>query len=111
MVCPTIWGKIMLARLQVRMTFFSPRSFIASILFSNFRSTNGPFFKDRPIIIQSPTEKILIVPEDYRRFFRRLRTIYLSVLLFFRVLAPRVGLPQGLFGPGKPTGVRPSPPP
>src|SRR5215216_2671293 len=49
MVCPTIWGKITLARLHVRSTFFSPFWFIASILFKSLGSINGPFFNDRDI--------------------------------------------------------------
>lgn len=49
MVCPTIWGKITLARLHVRKTFFSPFWFIASILFNNLGSMKGPFFNDRDI--------------------------------------------------------------
>src|SRR5215211_1700387 len=48
-VCPTIWGKITLARLHVRSTFFSPFWFIASILFKSLGSMNGPFFNDRDI--------------------------------------------------------------
>src|SRR4030065_1715929 len=40
---------MVLARLQVRITFLSPCSFMTSIFFSNFGSTNGPFFNDRPI--------------------------------------------------------------
>jgi len=47
MVCPTICGKITLARLQVRKTFFSPFWFMASIRFNSLGSTKGPFFNDR----------------------------------------------------------------
>src|SRR5687767_11787020 len=50
MVCPTIWGKMTLARLQVRMTFFSERWFIISIFFSSFGAMKGPFFKDLDIV-------------------------------------------------------------
>ena len=35
----------------------------------------------------------------------------LSVLLFFRVLNPRAGLPNGVLGPGIPIGDLPSQPP
>src|SRR5512139_3877826 len=49
MVCPTIWGKMTLARLHVRRTFFSPFWFIASILFNSLGSMNGPFFSDLDI--------------------------------------------------------------
>src|SRR5512139_3415415 len=49
MVCPTIWGKMTLARLHVRSTFFSPFWFIASILFNSLGSMNGPFFSDLDI--------------------------------------------------------------
>src|SRR5262249_10112991 len=48
-VWPTICGKMVLARLQVRMTFLSPRWFIASTFFSSLGSTNGPFFNDLDI--------------------------------------------------------------
>src|SRR4030043_154943 len=40
---------MVLARLHVRMTFFSPFSFMASIFLSSFGATKGPFFRDRPI--------------------------------------------------------------
>src|SRR5215216_6159199 len=49
MVCPTICGKITLARLHVRNTFFSPFWFIASIRFKSLGSINGPFFNDLDI--------------------------------------------------------------
>src|SRR5688572_2131342 len=49
MVCPTIWGKMTLARLHVRRTFFSPFWFMASILFNSLGSMNGPFFSDLDI--------------------------------------------------------------
>src|SRR5512140_2512069 len=49
MVCPTIWGKITLARLHVRNTFFSPFWFIASILCKSLGSIYGPFFNDLDI--------------------------------------------------------------
>src|SRR5258706_7394327 len=39
-----------LARLQVRMTFFSERWFIISIFFSSFGAMNGSFFKDLDIV-------------------------------------------------------------
>jgi len=50
MVCPTICGKMVLSRLQVRMTFFSPWAFIASILFKSLGATNGPFLSDLDIV-------------------------------------------------------------
>src|SRR4030042_4640494 len=50
MVCPTNCGKIVEARLQVRITFFSPVAFMRSILASNLGSMNGPFFKLRDIL-------------------------------------------------------------
>lgn len=49
MVWPTICGKMVLARLQVRTTFFSFRVFMASIFFKSLGSMNGPFFSDRDI--------------------------------------------------------------
>src|SRR5581483_11986730 len=50
MVCPTIAGTIVDARLQVFTTRFSRRSFMPSILAIKCSATNGPFFKLRPII-------------------------------------------------------------
>jgi hypothetical protein len=41
---------MVLARLQVRMTFFSPAAFIASILSKSLGATNGPFLSDRDIL-------------------------------------------------------------
>src|SRR6185436_14716438 len=38
---------MVLARLQVRMTFLSPRWFIASTFFRSLGSTKGPFFSER----------------------------------------------------------------
>src|SRR6185503_3792495 len=94
---------MVLARDQVRITRFSPAAFIVSIFFKSLGSINGPFFKER-VIGQSP-----FFP--YRLLFRRLRTIYCSVRLLVRVLAPKAGLPQGVLGAAIPTGDRPSPPP
>ena len=48
--CVTICGKITLARLHVRSTFFSLFWFIASIRFNSLGSTKGPFFNDRDIL-------------------------------------------------------------
>src|SRR4051794_41311575 len=45
-VCPTISGKIVEARDQVRTMFLLPDSFIASIRLISRSSTNGPFFDD-----------------------------------------------------------------
>jgi hypothetical protein len=41
---------MVLSRLQVRMTFLSPRIFIVSIFFKSLGSMKGPFFKDRDIV-------------------------------------------------------------
>src|SRR3989304_6326361 len=49
MVWPTIWGKVVLARLHVRMTFFSPLWFSASTFLISLGCTYGPFFNDLPI--------------------------------------------------------------
>ena len=45
-VCPTISGKIVEARDQVRIIRFSPAVFIASMRPISRSSTNGPFFED-----------------------------------------------------------------
>src|SRR5207237_2328027 len=45
-VCPTISGKIVDARDQVRIIRFSLTAFIASIRLSSRSSTYGPFFDD-----------------------------------------------------------------
>ena len=37
--------------------------------------------------------------------------ILLDFLFFLRVFKPSAGLPQGVHGPERPTGARPSPPP
>src|SRR5581483_4407057 len=50
MVWPTICGKMVAARLQVLITRFSLRAFIASIFFSSLGSMNGPFFSERDIL-------------------------------------------------------------
>src|SRR4030043_1874887 len=47
---------MVLARLHVRITFFSPRSFMASIFLSSLGASKGPFFRDRPIFS---------TPDDY----------------------------------------------
>ena len=41
--------KLMLARLQVRITFLSPALFIFLTFAKSFGSINGPFFNDRDI--------------------------------------------------------------
>ena len=48
-VCPTISGKIVDERDQVRTIRFSLAVFISSIRLSSFGSTNGPFLSDRPM--------------------------------------------------------------
>jgi hypothetical protein len=45
-VCPTISGKIVEVRDQVRIIRFSPEAFMASIRLSSRPSTNGPFRDD-----------------------------------------------------------------
>ena len=40
-----------------------------------------------------------------------LTIILLEDLFFFLVFSPRAGLPQGVIGPERPIGARPSPPP
>src|SRR4029453_11294394 len=45
-VCPTISGKIVEVRDQVRIMFFDPEAFIASMRLNKRSSTKGPFFDD-----------------------------------------------------------------
>src|SRR5579859_3150406 len=51
MVCPTIWGNIVEARLQVLMTRFSLLAFMASTFLSSFGSMKGPFLSERDIAL------------------------------------------------------------
>ena len=49
-------------------------------------------------------------------YFNALPSLLLTIILledlfFFLVLRPLPGLPQGVHGPGRPIGARPSPPP
>src|SRR5512141_1779614 len=85
MVCPTIWGKITLARLHVRSTFFSPFWFIASILFKSLGSINGPFFNDLDIAYLYPLAVRLTATTD-------------NILVGFLIAAGLVT--QGGFTPG-----------
>ena len=48
-VCPTMSGKMVEARDQVRIIRFSPVAFMASIRLISRSSTKGPFFDDRDI--------------------------------------------------------------
>src|SRR5581483_12358704 len=91
-VSPTISGMIVEARDHVRITVRAFERFTASTFLSSFGSMYGPFLTDR----------------DIRYFLRR--TMSLSDGLRPRVRLPSVGLPQGDFGPGSPTGAFPSPP-
>src|SRR5215212_7997796 len=84
MVCPTIWGKITLARLHVRNTFFSPFWFIVSILFKSLGSINGPFFNDLDISF-------------LYRLAVRLATTTHNILVSFLITAGLVA--QGGFAP------------
>src|SRR5678815_680626 len=79
-------------RLQVLMTLRSPAVFMATTFFSRWSSMNGPFFSDRAMA------------------YFRLLTMNFCVRLLCRVLAPLVGLPQGVTGWRTPE-VLPSPPP
>src|SRR3990172_23840 len=98
MVCPTICGKIWLARLQVRTTCFSLRSFIISIFFNNFGSTKGPFFSERPIPVLQPVSlsALAYAPSD---------NIFICALVAARLfaqsgLAPRTLRPRQTDGLG-----------
>src|SRR6185312_10477055 len=94
----TICGRIVDARDQVRITVFWLERAAASTIFSRLSWMNGPFFVDRGTLW----------PPGY---FVRRRTMNLSVFLLLRVRSPIAGLPQGVFGPGRPIGDLPSPPP
>src|SRR5690349_19850839 len=97
MVSPTICGITVEARDQVLITVFWPERVIASTFFCRLSWMYGPFFVERDIRAY-----------PYRV---RLRTMNLSVDLLLRVRLPSAGLPHGVFGPGRPTGDLPSPPP
>src|SRR5690606_21360751 len=99
---------------QVLITCFLFSSLSWRIFFNKCSSAKGPFFKLRPMT-EPP---FVIVPRPVcetavqSRYFLRRWTINLSDGLFFlRVLYPRVGLPHGVFGVGRPIGALPSPPP
>src|ERR1700704_6025508 len=77
---------------QVLTTLRSLAAFICSIFLSRWSSTNGPFLSDRAI------------------GYLRLLMMKPWVRLLLRVLAPLVGLPQGVTG-CRPPDVLPSPPP
>src|SRR6266571_3041161 len=94
MVWPTKSGKMVESRDQVLSTFFSAPRFMVWTRASRRASTYGPFLTDLDIYLPVP----------------RLRTIIFSVRLLRRVLWPRAGLPQGVWG-WPPIGARPSPPP
>jgi hypothetical protein len=49
MVCPTISGKIVEARDQVRTICFCPLSFIRAMRCIRRSSAHGPFFVERPM--------------------------------------------------------------
>jgi hypothetical protein len=51
MVCPTISGMMVDLRDQVFKTFFSPASFMMSILLSRLSSKKGPFLSDLAIAL------------------------------------------------------------
>ena len=103
-VCPTKDGKIVERRDQVLITDLSFAAFNASTFLSKLASAKGPFFSERD----------MLNPPYYfdNAFPSRLLTMsLLDALFFFLVFRPRAGLPQGVHGPGRPTGARPSPPP
>ena len=79
------------------------------VKFLNFREKT--ICDKRPFFERTTHSWILVVLVNKVYFVRR-RTIS-PLLRFFllRVLAPRVGLPQGVTGPELPIGARPSPPP
>jgi hypothetical protein len=95
MVSPTMFGIIIEARDQVRITILAPLRWTSSTRLASLASTKGPFLMERDIIYRFPL----------------LRMIILLVRLLRRVLYPRVGFPQGVLGPGMPIGDLPSPPP
>ena len=98
-MCPTISGKIVEVRDQVRIIRFSSGAFISSMRLISRSSTNGPFLE-------------LIGSLRYFSFPRRRpRTINLSdSLCLRRVRLPSVGTPHGVTGCRPPFDL-PSPPP
>src|SRR5919197_498786 len=118
-VCPTISGKTVELRDQVRTICLLPDSFICVMRPISRSSTNGPFFE---LLLNGFSYKRSDVEtshdgnaEHFRHLlsFPRLRprTINLSdSLCFRRVRFPSVGTPQGVTG-WRPPFDLPSPPP
>src|SRR6266403_441262 len=117
-VCPTISGKIVDVRDQVRIICLLPDSFIRLMRPISRSSTNGPFFElllngfsyERSDVETSHGEN---AQHFHRLSFPRLRarTINLSdSLCLRRVRLPSVGTPHGVTG-WRPPFDLPSPPP
>ena len=77
-------------------------------------------FLNARALLAVPEPKVLAQPGSYSSvkvlaqpgsYFFLLLTINLSEYFFLLVLLPRAGFPQGVFGPLRPIGDRPSPPP
>src|SRR5262245_25983399 len=93
MVCPTNWGNITDARLQVRMTFLSPAAFIFSTLASSLGSTKGPFLRLRDISASSKSQHGLGLPTALRG--ATAHNVLIGALVTARLLA------QGRLAPGR----------
>src|SRR5699024_742131 len=112
-VCPMKLGKIVERRDHVLITLFLLLSLFASTLFMRCLSTKGPFLRLRAIYAPPSNNACgFIIRTLWLLYFLRFLTISLSErFLPRRVFLPRVGLPQGDIGDGRPIGARPSPPP
>src|SRR5881392_2699694 len=120
-VCPTISGKIVDVRDQVRTICLLPDSFMRVMRLISRSSTNGPFLLDLLNLFLHSYERsdVQTSRNGNAQHFRHLlslplrlaRTISLSdSLCFRRVRLPSVGTPQGVTG-WRPPFDLPSPPP
>src|SRR3990172_5811006 len=99
---------MVLARLQVRNTRFSPRSFITSTFLSSFASTKGPFFSERPISF-SPAQLFQQITEIFRIQILALlasppNNVLIGPLVLARLVTQRRFAPRTL-GPGHTNGL------
>src|SRR5699024_1299401 len=84
---------------QVFRTFFSFLLLSSSMRLRSSGAAKGPFLM------------LLLMFDPPYLLLRRLTMNLLVGFFVLRVLRPMAGLPQGVTGPGRPTGLLPSPPP